>query len=113
MTWQDLVNGIRKEINDPDQVRWSDGDILAAVILTRQELWGLHSEAFCVSSVVTEIPADPSDSSMTSTIDFLPTWAEAVRAHVLWQLFMEERDESQNVIQAENWFKVWLAKVRV
>lgn len=113
MIWQELVDDIRKTINDPNKNRWSDGEILRRVVLTRNELWGIHPEAFCVSSVVTDIPADPTDASMTSVLDFLPIWAEAVRAHVLWQLYMDDRDEAQNTTNAEYWFGVWSRKVKV
>lgn len=111
MTWTDLLSDIRTALNDPSKEHWGDTDLLQRVIATRQELYGPHPEAFYVSSVVTAIPSDPTEAQLTATIDFLPTWAEAVRAHVLWQCYMEDSDERQNVKLAEDYFAIWSRKV--
>lgn len=111
MTWTDLLTDTRKSLNDPSKEHWYDSDLLQRVILARNELYGVHPEAFYVSSVVTAIPADPTEDTLTATLDFLPIWAEAVRAHVLWQCYMDDSDERQNVKLAEDYFAIWSRKV--
>jgi hypothetical protein len=111
MTWQDLLDDTRKGLNDPSRVAWPDADLLARVNVTRRELYGMHPEAFCVSSVVVAIPSDPSESSLTSAIDFDTSWALAVINHVQWQCFMDDTDERQNVQQAQLHYDVWQRKV--
>jgi hypothetical protein len=113
MTWQSLVDGIRARLNDPSKIRWNDADILDRINSTRNELYGSHPEAFYVSSVVTSIPEDPGEPSLQSSIDFLPVWAEAVKAHVCWQCYMEDYDERQNVKLAEDYYAVWAKTVGV
>jgi hypothetical protein len=113
MTWQDLIDDIRLRLNDPDKTRWSDGEILDRINVTRNELYGIHPEAFYVSSVVTSMPTDPNDSQLESTIDFLPVWVHSLMSHVLWQILMDEIDERQNIAQADRYFAVWAKKVGV
>lgn len=113
MTWQDLLDNIRKGLNDPTKVRWTDSDIVQKVNATRAELWGLHPEAFYVSSIVVALPSDPDDSNLGSSIDFTSTWTEAVMSHVMWQCYMDDSDETQNVKLAENRYAVWAKKVWV
>ena len=111
MTWKDLLTDIRKALNDPSSSYWPDSDLLQRVIVTRNELWGLHPEAFAVSSVVTALPADPTENNLTATLDFLPTWAEAVRSHVLWQCYMDDSDVAQNSKLADGYYAIWQRKV--
>lgn len=113
MTWQAFLDDIRTGLADPDKVAWPDPALLTLVNNTRNELYGLHPEAFYVSSVVVALPADPTDASLTSAIDFLPTWAEAIKAHVRWQAYMEDSDERQNMALADHYFAVWAKKVGV
>lgn len=111
MTWIDLLTDIRKALNDPSEVRWPDSDLLQRVIATRNELWGVHPEAFAVSTVATAIPTDPTEATLTATLDFLPVWAEAVKAHVLWQCYMDDSDSAQNAKLAEMHYAIWQRKV--
>ena len=113
MTWQAFLDDIRTGLNDPDKTRWSDPDLLTLVNNTRNELYGLHPEAFYVSSVVVVLPTDPTDANLTSDIDFLAIWREAIKAHVRWQAYMEDSDERQNVKLAEDYFAVWAKKAQV
>jgi hypothetical protein len=111
MTWKDLLTDIRKSLVDPDEIGWPDSNLLQRVIVARTELWGSHQEAFYVTSVVIDLPADPTEDTLTNTIDFLPDWAQAIKAHVLWQCYMDDADERQNVKLAEDYYAVWARKV--
>jgi hypothetical protein len=111
MTWKTLLTDIRKSLIDPDQIGWSDSDLLQRVIVARNELWGSHQEAFYVSSVITALPNDPTEDALNATIDFLPDWALAVKSHVLWQCYMDDSDERQNVALADRHFAIWTRKV--
>ena len=111
MTWQDLIDEARRGLNDPSKVAWPDPDILARVNNSRRELYGMHPEAFCVSSVVVAIPTDPGESDLASAIDFDTSWAFSVINHVQWQCLMDDSDERQNVQQAQRHFDVWQNKV--
>lgn len=113
MTWQDVLDKIRKGLNDPSKERWTDSDLIQRVNITRNELWGTHPEAFYVSSVVTAIPSDPDDQSFAVAIDILPTWVDALSCHVLWQCYFDDSDERQNVALADRYFAVWAKKVGV
>jgi len=113
MTWQDLLDEARKGLNDPSKVTWPDADLLTRVISTRRELFGLHPEAFCVSAVVTALPTDPSETSLTSSIDFDTSWVASVIHHIQWQCFMEDSDERQNIQQAQRHYDAWEKRVGV
>jgi hypothetical protein len=113
MTWQDLLDRIRDGLNDPSKIRWTDPSLLQRVNMTRDEMWADHKEAFAVSTVVTAIPTAPTELTLTSDIDFLPDWVMAVRAHVLWQVYMDDIDERQNVTLADKHFAVWAKKALV
>lgn len=107
MTWQELLDEVRKGLNDPDKTHWSDADLLQRATVTRNELFGLHSEAFAVSTVVTAVPTAPSEASLTGTVDFNLTWKQAFVAHVRWQCYMDDSDERQNVALADKHFAIW------
>ena len=111
MTWKDLLTDIRKSLIDPDEIGWSESDLLQRVILARIQLWSSHEEAFYVTSVVTDLPADPTENGLDITLDFMPDWVEAVKAHVLWQCYMDDSDERQNVKLAEDHYAIWTRKV--
>jgi hypothetical protein len=113
MTWQDLIDDIRLRLNDPSKNRWTDGEILDRINITRNELYGIHPEAFYVSSVVTSMPTDPNDSQLESTIDIMSIWVGAVMNHVLWQCYMDDSDATANGKLADTYFAVWAKKVGV
>lgn len=113
MTRQEFIDDIRKAINDPDKVRWPDPDLVQRTNNTRVEMWGLHPEAFFVSSIVTALPSDWSDAALTSDIDFDRSWVQAAKAHVVWQFLMDETDDRQNVASADRNLAVWTMKAQV
>lgn len=99
MTIANFIVLTRPELGDEvSPYRWSDAKIIRYINACRRALWSTHPEAFHVSTIVTELPADLADGG---TLDIIDPFINRMMHFVCGEIFSEDSDDAANPANAK------------